>query len=110
MPITRQEVEHIARLARLDLTEAEITRFERQLSDILDYAARLGELDTRDIPSDPTTIPSPSDPAAIPGGGVPCQRLRPDEPGQPLSPEQLLKNAPCVQDGQFRTPTVMEDP
>ena len=96
MPISRFEVEHIARLARLDLTEAEITRFERQLSDILDYAARLGEVDTHAIPATASAMPL-------------RPVMRPDEPGQPLSLNELLKNAPSIQDDQFRTPPVMED-
>ncbi len=95
MPISRNEVEHIARLARLELTEDEIIRFKRQLSDILDYAARLGELDTRHIPPAATVLPLKS-------------VLRPDEPGQTLGREELLKNAPLAQDEQFRTPPVME--
>ena len=96
MAISRNEVEHIARLARLELTEDEIIRFQRQLSDILDYAARLSELDTRHIPPTATVLPLRS-------------VMRPDESGQPMEREELLKNAPLVQDGQFRTPPVMED-
>lgn len=95
MPISRKEVEHIARLARLELTEEEIIRFQRQLSDILDYAARLGELDTQHIPPTATVLPLRS-------------VLRPDETDQSLQREDLLKNAPLTQDGQFRTPPVME--
>ena len=95
MPINRNEVEHIARLARLELSEDEIIRFQRQLSDILDYAARLGELDTRHIPPTATVLPLRS-------------VLRPDEQGQTLERGELLKNAPLTKDGQFRTPPVME--
>lgn len=95
MPISRHEVEHIARLARLELSEDEIVRFERQLSDILDYAARLGELDTRSIPPTATVLPLKS-------------VLREDEPQPTLEREQLLKNAPRAQDGQFRVPPVLE--
>lgn len=96
MPISRHEVEHIARLARLELTEEEIVRFGRQLSDILDYAARLGELDTRSIAPTATVLPLRS-------------VMRPDEPGETLDRSDLLKNAPHTQDGQFRTPPVKED-
>ena len=126
MPITRQEVEHIARLARLELSEDEIQSFQRQLSDILDYASRLGELDTRDIPpllSEPGLSEAPSQSLSPLGTGSPLnsternsreeqqvgQRLPPDEPGQPLPRLQLLENAPDVRDNQFRVPPVMED-
>jgi aspartyl-tRNA(Asn)/glutamyl-tRNA(Gln) amidotransferase subunit C len=95
MPISRHEVEHIARLARLELSEDEIVRFERQLSDILDYAARLGELDTCSIPPTATVLPLKS-------------VLREDETQPTLEREQLLKNAPRAQDGQFRVPPVLE--
>lgn len=95
MPISRHEVEHIARLARLELTEDEIDRFQRQLSDILDYAARLGDLDTQHIAPTATVLPLRS-------------VLRADVPAQPMERGELLKNAPLAQDGQFRTPPVME--
>lgn len=95
MPISRKEVEHIARLARLRLTEDEINLFQRQLSDILDYAARLSELDTQQISPTATALPlRPS--------------LRLDEVSQPMPQEELLKNAPLVQSGQFRTPPAVE--
>ncbi len=50
MPLTREEVAHIAELAKLGLTEEEMERFREQLSAILDYAAKLQELDTSAIP------------------------------------------------------------
>ena len=96
MPISRNDVEHIARLARLELSEEEIVRFGRQLSDILDYAARLGELDTQHIPPTATVLPLKS-------------VLRPDEPGVTLERSVLMSNAPMAQDEQFRTPPVKED-
>lgn len=101
MALTREEVEHIARLARLELSEEELERFQRQLSDVLDYAARLGELDTRDIP--PTSAVSAA------AARLPVSALRPDEPGASLPREILLQNAPWVQDGQFRVPPVIEE-
>lgn len=95
MPITLEEVEHIAELARLALTEEEKARYREQLSDILDYAARLQELDTADIP--PTS-------SVLPGRSV----LRPDRPRPGLSPQDLLRNAPQAEQGQFRVPPVLE--
>ncbi len=95
MRLTLQEVEHIAELARLELTPQEKERFCEQLSTILDYAARLQEIDTRSI--QPTY-------SVTRGEG----RLREDEPAIGLSLEALLKNAPQIMHGQFRLPPVLE--
>ncbi len=95
MALTQQEVEHIARLARLELTEAQKARYREQLSAILDYIAKLRELDTKDVP--PTA-----------GGGLTRMALRPDEPRPGLSTQALLKNAPQAEDDQFKIPPVFE--
>ncbi|MCX7838447.1 MAG: Asp-tRNA(Asn)/Glu-tRNA(Gln) amidotransferase subunit GatC, partial [Anaerolineae bacterium] len=57
MPLTRAQVQHIAELAKLKLTEDEIARMTEQLSAILDYAARLQELDTEAIPPTASVVP-----------------------------------------------------
>lgn len=95
MSLTKEEVEHIAELARLELTEEEKARYREQLSDILDYAARLQALDTSHIPPTSTVL---------------AQRsvLRSDVPAFGLSKEDALKNAPSAEQGQFRVPPVME--
>lgn len=95
MSLTIQEVEAIAALARLDLTGEEKARFAGQLSDILEYAARLQALDTSGIP--PTS-------SVLPGAGV----LREDEPLPGLSLDQLLQNAPDARDRQFRVPPILD--
>lgn len=95
MALTQQEVEHIARLARLELTEEQKARYREQLSAILDYIAKLRQLDTKDVP--PTA-----------GGGLTQMILRPDEPRPGLSTEALLKNAPQAEDDQFKIPPVFE--
>jgi aspartyl-tRNA(Asn)/glutamyl-tRNA(Gln) amidotransferase subunit C len=95
MPLSQKEVEHIARLARLDLTEEQKTHYREQLSAILDYIAKLGELDTADVP--PTL-----------GGGLAQMSLRLDEVRPSLSLEELLKNAPDSEDDQFKIPPVFE--
>ena len=95
MPLTLQEVEHIARLARLELTDGQNARYRRQLEAILDYIAKLQELDTNDVP------PTASGPAAE-------TPLRADEPRPGLSKDELLKNAPEQADGQFKIPPVFE--
>jgi len=95
MPLSLQEVEHIARLARLELTDEQKRRYRRQLEAILDHVAKLQELDTEDVP--PTT--------SVSVGQV---LLRMDEPRPGLSKDELLKNAPKQDDGQFQIPPVFE--
>ena len=95
MSLTSKEVAHIAELARLDLTPEEMARYREQLSAILDYAARLQELDTASIPPTATVLATRTP-------------LRPDEPAPGLSTQRLLENAPRAEDDQFRVPPVME--
>ena len=95
MSLSTEEVEHIAELARLNLSPEEIERYRDQLSDILDYAARLGSLDT-------TAVPPTSSVLANRGG------LRPDAPRAGLSKDKLLSNAPDTKDDQFLVPPVLE--
>lgn len=95
MSLSLQEVEHIAELARLELSEKEKERYREQLSAILEYAARLQELDTSGI------LPTSS---LLPAGNV----LRPDQPRAGLPLEVLLRNAPQVQDRQFRVPKILD--
>jgi aspartyl-tRNA(Asn)/glutamyl-tRNA(Gln) amidotransferase subunit C len=95
MTLTLQEVEHIAGLARLSLSEAEKARYREQLSAILDYAARLQSLDTTGIPPTSSVLP-------------PRTVLRADEPRPCLCREDLLANAPETTENQFRVPPVLE--
>ena len=95
MTLTLEEVEHIAELARLRLTEAEKARYREQLSAILDYFARLQALDTTSILPTSSVLPTKS-------------VLRPDEPQPGLSLEDLLRNAPDAEGAQFRVPPVLE--
>jgi aspartyl-tRNA(Asn)/glutamyl-tRNA(Gln) amidotransferase subunit C len=95
MALTLQEVEHIAKLARLSLTTAEKELYREQLSAILEYAARLQAVDTTGIPPTSSVLP-------------PRSVLRADvaRPGLPL--EDLLSNAPQQEADQFRVPPVFE--
>lgn len=95
MSLTKEEVEHIAVLARLELTEEEKARYREQLSAILDYAARLQTLDTSHIPPTSTVLAKSS-------------TLRADVPLQGLTVEEVLENAPRTEQHQFRVPPVME--
>jgi aspartyl-tRNA(Asn)/glutamyl-tRNA(Gln) amidotransferase subunit C len=95
MTLTLKEVEHIAQLARLELTDEEKARYCDQLSAILDYAARLQTLDTADIPPTSSVLPARS-------------VLREDVPGSSLPVEDVLRNAPSAEENQFRVPPVLE--
>lgn len=95
MSLSLQEVEHIAKLARLELTEDQKIRYRKQLEAILDYVAKLQELDTKDVP--PTA-----------GISVGQTTLRADESHPGLSKDDLLKNAPEQGEGQFKIPPVFE--
>ena len=95
MSLTLKEVEHIATLARLELTEEQKARYREQLSAILDYVAKLQELDTANIP-------------ATVGGSVTQMPLRPDESRPSLGLDELLANASQRSDNQFKIPPVFE--
>ena len=90
-----QEVEAIAELAKLTLTDEEKMLFQEQLSDILDYAEMLQQLDTTNIP--PTA-------SAIPLKNV----MRPDVVELSLENEDALFNAPQAEDGSFRVKAVLD--
>ena len=96
MSLTQEQVEHIAMLARLQLSEKEKVRYRQQLSQILDYAARLQELDTSGI---------------LPTASVmtPRSMLRDDVSRPGMSLEQLMANAPEISDEQFRVPPILEE-
>jgi aspartyl-tRNA(Asn)/glutamyl-tRNA(Gln) amidotransferase subunit C len=89
------DIEHVARLARLELTDEEMERLRVQLGAILDHAARIGEVATADVP--PTAY-------AIPRSNV----LRPDELTASLPVEDVLANAPDREDDRFRVPRIVE--
>ncbi len=93
MPLTLQEVEHIASLARLRLTEEEKARYREQLSAILDYMAKLKELDTAHIEPTATVLPLRT-------------VLRPDAVRPSLLPEEWQANAPEAEGQMFRVPPV----
>lgn len=95
MSLTLAEVEHIAELARLKLTDEEKENYRLQLSAILDYVSRLQELDTNDIPPTSSVLPARS-------------VLRQDISRESLTVEEILKNAPEITKNQFRVPPVLE--
>ena len=91
MAISRDEVVHVAKLARLALTEDELDRFAAQLGAILDAVGKVGELDLEDVP--PTS--HPLDLANV---------WRADEPRPSLALDDALANAPDREDAYFRVP------
>jgi aspartyl-tRNA(Asn)/glutamyl-tRNA(Gln) amidotransferase subunit C len=90
--IDREQVLHVARLARLELSEEEVTKISGELSNILEHIEKIGELDLDGVP--PTSHSVEVDNA-----------LRPDEPCPSLPREVALAQAPDVADGGFRVPS-----
>ena len=95
MAITKQEVEKIAQLARINMSESERDEFAQQLSDILDYVEKLSELATDDV--EPLA-------SALDLHNV----FREDTPGESLARRDALSNAPDHTDEFFKVPKVIE--
>lgn len=94
--VTREEVEHIAHLARLAFEPDELNRFTAQLNHILEHVARLESLDTSLAPPTATVLAVAETP------------LREDEPWEPLEREAALESAPAREQGLFRVPKVID--
>ncbi|MEL1134781.1 Asp-tRNA(Asn)/Glu-tRNA(Gln) amidotransferase subunit GatC [Desulfitobacterium sp. THU1] len=94
MKISREEIEHVAMLARLELTEEELITNTEQLNSILDYAAMLEKLNTDDIK--PTAH-------AVPLHNV----LREDQVQPSMNREKVLGNAPQAEGGFFKVPRIV---
>lgn len=96
MSLTLKEVEHIAQLARLELSKEEKKRYRKQLSSILGHIEKLQGLDTDNI---------------LPMSAVIAERsrLRKDITGDCLTTEELLRNAPATKNNQFQVPPVLDD-
>ena len=95
MSISRADVEHVAYLARLGLSEAEVATLQEQLSAILDHMRTINELDTSRIPPTAQVIPLRN-------------VMREDEPRPSLPVEAVLANAPDREGDFFRVPPVLE--
>jgi aspartyl-tRNA(Asn)/glutamyl-tRNA(Gln) amidotransferase subunit C len=92
--ISRDEVAHVARLARLDIAEDELDRFAEQLGAVLEHAADVAALDTADVP--PTAHPFPL-----------SNVLRDDLVRPSLDRDEVLAMAPAAEDGRFRVPRIL---
>ena len=96
MGIDRKAVDHVARLARLDLSDEERERMSVELAQILGHAEAIQELDLDDV--EPTSH-------ALPLRNV----MRADEVKPSLSQDEALSSAPEAEEGRFRVPKIIED-
>ncbi|HUJ74465.1 MAG TPA: Asp-tRNA(Asn)/Glu-tRNA(Gln) amidotransferase subunit GatC [bacterium] len=96
MKLTREEVLHIAALAKLGMTEEDIVKFQHQLSNILENFEVLQKVDTEGVP--PTAQPN-----AL------ANVMKVDEARSCLSPEEVLANAPRREGDYFRIRAVLEE-
>ena len=93
--LSREQVRHVALLARLGLNEGEEDYYAEQLSRILEHVERIAELDTEKIPPTASVLPLRN-------------VMREDEPGACLSQEKALQNAPEAEDGFFVVNAIQE--
>ena len=92
--ISRDQVLHVAKLARLAVTDEEVDRLTEQLGAVLEHAADVEALDTTGVP--PTAHPVPL-----------LNVLRPDEERPSLDRDEVLAEAPAAEDGRFRVPPIL---
>jgi aspartyl-tRNA(Asn)/glutamyl-tRNA(Gln) amidotransferase subunit C len=93
-PLTREDVIHVAKLARLALSEEEVEQFTVQLGAVLEHFASVAALDTSGVP--PTSHPIPL-----------VNVLRSDERRPSLERDVVLAMAPAEEDGRFRVPRIL---
>lgn len=96
MELSHDEVRKIAELAKLDLTDDEVTLYAGQLSSVLQYFQRLQEVSTGHIPPTASVLPLKN-------------VFRADEPADPLPPEQVVANAADSHENQFRVSAIFGD-
>jgi aspartyl-tRNA(Asn)/glutamyl-tRNA(Gln) amidotransferase subunit C len=96
--LTKDDVAKVAQLARLELSDAELDTYTEQLAAVLDHAADVAALDLADVP--PTAHPLPLE-----------NVLRADEVRPSLDRDEVLAQAPAVEDRRFRVPAILgEEP
>lgn len=96
MHISQEEVDHVAKLARLEITDAEKQTFSEQLSSVLHYMEQLNEIETEGIDSTTTVLTQ-------------THVLRDDVPRPSLLPDQAVANAPDAAEGFFAVPRILSD-
>ncbi|WP_153505141.1 Asp-tRNA(Asn)/Glu-tRNA(Gln) amidotransferase subunit GatC [Cumulibacter manganitolerans] len=94
--ISRADVAHLARLARLEVTSEEIDIFAAQLESILEHVAAIGEVATGDIPPMSHNVPM-------------TNVMRPDAVGASLARDEVLAQAPAVEQDRFRVPRILDE-
>lgn len=94
--ITREQVAHLAELARIDMTEQELDAMSRELEVIVESVQSVSEIAEEDVPAT-------SHPIAL------TNVLREDTVGPTLTQEEALLNAPDAEDGQFKVPAILHD-
>lgn len=91
--ITVKDVEHVAKLARLELTDAEKELYTKQLGDVLKYVEQMNEVDTSDVKPMTQVVDF-------------CNVMREDVPNLEISKEALMSNAPDEENGFFKVPKI----
>lgn len=94
--ITIKDVEHVAKLARLELTEEEKEKYTHQLGELLEYFEQLNEVDTSNVEPMAQAIPL-------------VNVMREDIPHPPYDRVKITANAPYEEDGYFRVPKIIEE-
>jgi aspartyl-tRNA(Asn)/glutamyl-tRNA(Gln) amidotransferase subunit C len=94
--LSRDEVAHVAMLARIRLTDDELDRLAGQLDQIVEWVGQVNEVAAADVP--PMSHPMPL-----------VNVTRPDEVRPGLTAEQALANAPAAQDGRFGVPRILDE-
>lgn len=94
--LSREDVAHVAMLARIQLEDAELDRLAGQLDQIVDWVGQVGEVASADVP--PMSHPMPL-----------VNVTRPDEVRPSLTVEQALANAPLAQDDRFGVPRILDE-
>ena len=89
------DIDHVARLARIELTDEEKERLREQLGLILEHAAAVGEVATADVPPTATAIPR-------------TNVWREDEPEPSIPHDAAMANAPAEREGRFLVPRIAE--
>ena len=96
MAITIKEVQAVAELAKLDLSDDETTHYTEQLNKILEYVDKLLEVDISDVPPTASVLPIQN-------------VLRDDTPGPTLPPEQVTRNAADAEANQFKVSAILDN-
>jgi aspartyl-tRNA(Asn)/glutamyl-tRNA(Gln) amidotransferase subunit C len=95
MSISKEEIEHVAKLARLNLSEHEVEKYTKEMSNLIDFVNKLNELDTNGVESTANAIKMQN-------------VFREDKVEKSFERDSILKNAPLKEAGCFRVPKVVD--